>query len=99
MLAKEVLEFDDPLFMVTFDIESLFTNICLTKMLILCVQNLYRNQTHVGNLNKTSFINLFKITMFELFLIFDVKYYEDQCDDLVKGSPLRPTLANVFVSF
>ena len=39
--AKEVLEFDASLFMASFDIKSLFTNIPLTETLNLCVQNLY----------------------------------------------------------
>ena len=34
--------------------------------------------------------------MFELFFIFDGKFYE-QCDGVAMDSPLRPTLANVFM--
>ena len=34
--------------------------------------------------------------MFESFFIYDGKFYE-QCDGLAMGSPLGPTLANVFV--
>ena len=94
--AKEVLEFDASLFMASFDIKSLFTNIPLTETLNLCVQNLYRNQTHVGNLTQSSFYSLLKITMFESFFIFDGKFYE-QCDGVAMGSPLGPTLANVFM--
>ena len=54
--------------MASFDIKSLFTNIALTEMLNLCIQNLYRNQRHVKNMTKTSFYKLLKITMFESFL-------------------------------
>ena len=35
--------------------------------------------------------------MFESFFIFDQKYYK-QCDGVVMGFPLGPTLANVFMS-
>ena len=56
--AKEVLEFDTSLFMARFDINSLFANIPPTKTLNFCVQNLYRNQTHVGNLTRSSFYSL-----------------------------------------
>ena len=94
--AKEVLEFDISLFMASFDIKSLFTNISLTEMLNLCVQNLYINQTHVGNLTQSSSYSLLKITMFESFFIFDGKFYE-QFDGVAMGSPLGPTLANVFM--
>ena len=82
--------------MASFDIKTLFTNILLTETLNLCVQNLYRNQTHVVNLTKSSSYNLLITTMFESFFIFDEKFYE-QCDGVVMGSPLRPTLANVFM--
>ena len=82
--------------MASFDIKSLSTNIPLTEMLTLCIQNLYRNQTHVNNLIKSSFYKLLKITMFESFYIFDGKFYE-QCDGVAVGSPLGPTLANFFM--
>ena len=82
--------------MASFDIKLLFTNIPPTETLILFVQNLYKNQTHVNNLTKSSFYKLLKITMFESFFIFDEKLYE-QCDDVAMGSPLGPTLANVFM--
>ena len=45
-----ILEFNTSFFMASFDIKSLFTNILLTKTLHIFVQNLYRNQSHVGNL-------------------------------------------------
>ena len=85
--------------MASFDIKSLFTNIPLSEILNLYGHNLYRNQTvikHVGNLTKISFYSLLKITMFESFFIFDGKFYQ-QCDDVAMGSPLGPTLANVFM--
>ena len=94
--AEEVLDFNTSCFMASFDIKSLFTNIPLTETLNFCVQNLYRNQTHVNNLTKSSFYKLLKITMFESFFIFDRKFYE-QCDGIAIGSPLGPTLANVFM--
>ena len=92
--AKEVLEFDASLFTASFEIKSLFTNISLIETSNLCAQNLYRNQTHVGNLTKSLFYSLLKITMFESFSIFDGKCYE-QCDGVAMASLLGPTLANV----
>ena len=96
VFAKEVLDFDASCFMTSFDIKSLFTNIPLTETLNLCVQNLYRNQTHVNNLTKNSFYKVLKITMFESFFIFDRKFYQ-QCDGVAMSSPLGPALANVFM--
>ena len=86
--------------MTSFDIKSLFTNIPLTETLKLCVQNVvqnvYKNQTHVGSFNKTWFYSLLKIIMFESLFIFDGKIY-GQCDGVAIGSRLGPTLANVFM--
>ena len=84
------MEFDHSLSMASFDIKSPFTNILLTETLNLCVQNLYRNQTHVGNLTQSSFYSLLKITMFESFFIFDGKCYE-QCDGVAIGFRLGPS--------
>ena len=95
--AKAVLEFDTSLFTVGFDMKSLFTNVILIETLNPCVQSLYRNQTHVGNLNKSSFYSLLKVTMFELFLIFDLQFYE-HFDGAAMSSSLVPTLANIFRS-
>ena len=72
--VEEVLKFDASLFMASFDIKSLFTDIPITKTLNLYLRNLYRNQTRVGNLNKSSFYSLLKITMFESFYKFDGKF-------------------------
>ena len=94
----KVLEFDALLFIVSSDIMPLFNNIPLKESLNLCVQNLYRNQTHVGNLTKSSFYSLLKIIMFESFFIFDGKFYE-QCDGVAMGSPLGPALAIVFMCY
>ena len=63
------------LIMLSFDIKALFTNILLTGTLNICVQNFYRNQTHVGNLTKISFYSLFKITIFESFFILDKIFF------------------------
>lgn len=81
--AKEVLQFDASFFMASFEIKVTFHQYTSSNF---CVQNVYRNQTYVGNLTKSSFYNLFRITMFESFLIFDWKFYE-RCDGVVMGSP------------
>ena len=73
--------------MASFDIKSLFTNIPLTETLNLCVENLYRNKTHVDNLTKSLFYNFLKITMFQSFFLFDRKFYE-HCDGVAMASPL-----------
>ena len=76
--------------MASFNIKSLLAKLPLTQTLNLCVQNLYRNQTHFGNLTKSSFCSLLRITMFANFFIFNGKFYE-QCDGI------GHTSANVFM--
>ena len=93
--VKEVREFDPNLIIASFDIKSLFSNIPLTETFGLCVKNPYRNQTHIDSLSKSSFHKLLEMTMFKSLLIFDEKYYK-QCNGVAIGSPLGPTLANVF---
>ena len=53
--------FDPNLVMACFDVKSLFTNIPLTETIGLCVDNLYRNQTHTHSLSKSSFRRLLKV--------------------------------------
>ena len=61
--AKEVEEFDPNLIMASFDIKSLFTNVPLTESISLCVENLYRNHTHIDSLSKSSFRKFLEMTM------------------------------------
>ena len=78
-----------------FDIESLFTNIPLEETINICVDKLFENSTKVNNLSKESFRSLLELATLHSFFIFDGKYYK-QKDGVAMGSPLGPTLANVF---
>ena len=91
LFAKEVLEFGASLFLASFDIKSLFTNIPLTEMLNLCILSFYRNQTHVANLTKISIDNLLNMTVFESFFILAGKFCK-QCDDLDDLNKLRENI-------
>ena len=53
--AEELQSFDFKLAMASFDIETLFTNIPLQKTTDLCVENLFKDKTHVDNLLKNFF--------------------------------------------
>ena len=94
--AKEVEEFDSNLIMAGFDVKSLFTSIPLTETVSLCVENLYRNQTHIDNLSKSSFRRILEMAMYESFFIFHQKYFK-QRDGVAMVFPLEPTLGNVFM--
>ena len=97
--AIEVEEFDPNLIMASFHVKSLFTNIFLTKTIGLCVEDLYRNQTHIDSLSKSSCRRLLEMTMYESFFIFDQKYHK-QCDGVAMGSPTGTHIGQCFyVSF
>ena len=56
--VKQVEEFDPNLVMASFDVKLLFTNIRLIEPNGFCVENLYRNETHIDTLSKSSFYRL-----------------------------------------
>ena len=80
--------------MTSFDIESLFTNILLEENI--CVDKLFENNAKVNNLTKESFQSILELAALDFFFIFDGKYYK-QKDGVAMGSPLGPTLSNVFL--
>ena len=94
--AEELQSFDTKLGMASFDIESLFTNITLQETICLCVENLFKDRTHVDNLSKDSFRELLTRIMPESLILFDQEFYK-QYDGVAMGSPFGPTLANVFL--
>ena len=94
--AEEVSSLDSAYYMTSFDIESLFTIIPLEETINICVDKPFENNTKVENLTKESFRSLLELTTLDSFFIFDGKYYR-QKDGVAMGSPLGPTLANVFL--
>ena len=84
--------------MVSFDIESLFTNIPLQETIDLCVENLFQDRTHVDNLSKDSFRELLTRTMSESLILFYQEFYK-QHYRVAMDSPLGPTIANVFLCY
>ena len=83
--------FDSKLVMVSFDIESLFTNIPLQETVNHCVENLFKDRTHLDNLLKDSFRKLLTQTMSESLILFDQEFYK-QHDGISMGLPLEPTI-------
>ena len=85
------------LFLCSFDITSLFTNVPLEETLKICLETLYRD----ADVPKPSIPEnileklLFKATK-DVEFSFDGVMYR-QIDGIAMGSPLGPTLANIFV--
>ena len=82
--------------MATFDVESLFTNIPLDETI--CANLKYQNSDIVDNICKEDFRTFLTLATKESFFLFDNEYYK-QVDGVAMGSPLGPTLANIFMSF
>ena len=82
-------------FLVSYDVNSLFTNIPLKETINLAVDLIktsYSNlKTSTDNLTK-----LFKFATCETHFLFNGKFY-DQIDRVAMGSPLAPVLANLFM--
>ena len=81
----------------SLDVDSLFTNIPLEETINICTNLLYNNEDVIEGINKFEFENLLLLATQESYFIFNVFY--KQKDSVAMGSPLGPTMANVFLSF
>ena len=84
--------------MVSFDVESLFSNIPLQETIDLSVELLFNEKHNIDGFTVTIFHKLLTVTMFESLLLFDDKYYKE-IDRVPMVSPLEPNLANIFLSY
>ena len=83
-------------FMASFDVKSLFTNVPLMETINICADALFQDNNLT--LTRSSFIELMQLaTSSTEFSIMDEMYR--QVDGVAMGSPLGPTLANIFVGF
>ena len=94
-LAEEVVKQDASLYMTSFDVKSLFTNIPLDETIDICIEKLYQNKRKIKGLNKKHCKKLLTLATKSSVFIFNETYYS-QIDGVAMGSTLSPTLANVF---
>ena len=94
--AEKVRKQNSNLYMASFDIDSLFTNLPLDETIDLCISKLFKGKTKYIGLTKTEFKTLLNFAAKKSFFLFNGKYY-NQLDGVGMGSPLGPTLANVFL--
>ena len=82
--------------MSSFDVDSLFTNIPLDETIDICVRKLFgRKHKHKG-FTRSDFKSLLEYAVKDNLILFNGKYYI-QVDGVAMGSPLGPTLANIFL--
>ena len=82
-------------FMVSFDVESLFTNIPLEECIDLAVNYISEGNPDL-KLSKSDLRSLFTVTTAQTHFLFKGSFY-DQIDGVAMGSPLAPVLANLFI--
>ena len=85
-------------FLASFDVKSLFTNIPLVETVNLCVDLGERENLIPHDLTVSQFKALLDVAVKESVFIFNNKLYK-QIDGVAMGSPLGPTLANVFLCY
>ena len=85
--------------LVSFDVQSLFTNVPLDKTINIIADYIYSKDNQIKNYPpsmKKVFIKLLRLANQEIFLYKDKLY--QQHDGVSMGSPLGPTLANFFLA-
>ena len=88
----------EDMYMVSYDVESLFTNIPLYETIDICLSSLFSSCTHVIGLTKDLFKKLLELSVLNSYFIFNGKLYW-QCEGVGMGLPLGPTLANAFMCY
>ena len=82
--------------MESLDVDSLFTNITLDETINIIIEKLFSENETVYNFNKGQFKCLLTLATKESYFLFDGEFYQ-QVNRAVMGSPLGPTLANIFL--
>ena len=98
--AKELnaFKFAEPVFLASFDVASLFTNIPLNETIDICIEECERLKIVPFGLTRKEFKSLLEISVKESIFIFGDQLFK-QHDGVAMGSPLGPTLANLFLCY
>ena len=82
-------------FMVSFDVESLFTNIPLEECIDLAVNYISEGNPDI-KLNKSELRSLFTTATAQTHFIYNGSFY-NKIDGVAMGSPIAPVLVNLFM--
>ena len=84
-------------FLISFDVESLFTNIPLSETIDLAVETIFKHNPELP-ISKVNLRELFTFATSQTHFLFNGLFY-DQYDGVAMGSPLAPILANLFMGY
>ena len=92
------LDIDPNVFMCSFDMSSLFTNVPLDETIKICLEALYDQSDFQPLIPKDVFVELMESATSSVEFSFNNTMYK-QTDGVAIGSPLGPGLANIFVGY
>ena len=98
---KEQLDnmtFHNEVYLVSFDIVSLFTNVPVQETINITIDSLYQNQELVHGMKRNQFKKLLEVCVNDNHFIFKNQHYV-QHEGFAMGSPLSAPMANIFLCF
>ena len=94
--SSDILNQNLNLFMASYFVDPLFTNIPLDETINSIIEKLFSENETVHNFNRDQFKYLLTLATKESYFLFDGELYQ-QVDGVAMRSPLGPTLANIFL--
>ena len=85
-------------FLCSFDISSLFTNVSLAETIEICADALYNDDSMAPSFPRNIFFELMQLATSSVEFSFNNNMHR-QIDGVAMGSPLGPALANIFVGY
>ena len=92
------LEYPEEIFMASFDITSLFTNVPVRETIDIVLNSLYEGQETVHNICKSQFKKLLELCVSDNHFIFNGEHFI-QHEGFAMGSPLSASMANIFLCY
>ena len=95
--AMQNLDINPNVFMCSFDVSSLFTNVPLNETIKICLESLYDQSDSQPLFSRNVFVELMNSATFSVEFSFNNTMYK-QTDEVAMGSLLGPALA-VFIGY
>ena len=91
------LNFQHEIYLVSFDISSLFTNVPVKETVDIAVQSVFNGIQNVGNISKKLFRKLLELVVSDNRFLFNNEHIQ-QHEGFAMGSPLSAPMANLFLA-